>query len=403
MEVCGGCGDGGGWGGPEEERILPRHGVALAIGFASVALACGDGGAGPSPGANTIPLAAEVAVPQNYGLHDTFVRDGIAFLCAWNTGVRIYDVGNGAWGGSPTAPRHISTIVTADAGLGGARAHNAWWFHNPSGDKTYLFVGQEGPAKIGSTSSGDIHVVDVSDLENPVEVASYHLDGAGTHNFWMDESAQVLFAAYYNGGVVALDVSGTLAGDLAAREIDRIEPGGAGDTFVWGVMQAAGSVYAADMLSGFWQLSFDGAAFAVAGGGFNVPEHIVSDLWVHGDYAYTGTWGGSNIVNIWHLSATGAPTLVDSLVVPNVLTISDVQVSDDGTQLVISTEGGSNAGVHVYGLANPDRPAPLGRYLVTQGVHTATVAEIGGRRYVFAARNPGDPALLILDITDVGG
>ena len=47
-------------------------------------------------------------------------------------------------------------------------------------------------------------MVDVSDLENPVEVAFYHVAGAGTHNFWMDESAQVLFAAYYNGGVAAL-------------------------------------------------------------------------------------------------------------------------------------------------------------------------------------------------------
>src|SRR5574341_441379 len=184
-----------------EVITVPKHDAPLAVVLVSLALACGNDSSGPPPGGNTIPLVAQVAVPQNYGLHDTFVRDGIAFLCAWNTGVRIYDVGNGAWGGSPTAPQHISTIVTAAAGLGGARAHNAWWFHNPNGDKTYLFVGQEGPAKIGSTSSGDIHVVDVSDLAQPVEVASYHLDGAGTHNFWMDESAQVLFAAYYNGGV----------------------------------------------------------------------------------------------------------------------------------------------------------------------------------------------------------
>jgi len=32
---------------------------------------------------------------------------------------------------------------------------------------------------------------------------------------------------------------------------------------------------------------------SVAGGGNNVADRYSSDLWVHGDYAYTGTWGGS--------------------------------------------------------------------------------------------------------------
>jgi hypothetical protein len=96
--------------------------------------------------------------------------------------------------------------------------------------------------------------VDVSDLAHPSEVAVFHLDGAGTHNFWMDEARQVLYAAYYNGGVVALDVSGTLSGDLSNRLIAEIQPGGDGDTYTWGVQLAGGSLYAIDMLSGLWQL-----------------------------------------------------------------------------------------------------------------------------------------------------
>lgn len=200
----------------------------------------------PSP----IALVTTVPVPANYGHHDTFVRAGLAFVCAWNTGVRIYDIGDGVAGGTPQAPQLISTFATS-----GGEVHNAWWFHNPvTNEKKYLFVGQEGPGVIGSSSSGDIHVVDVSNLANPVEVASYHLNGAGTHNFWMDEPRQVLYAAYYNGGVVALDVSGTLSGSLAGREIARITPGGSGNTFMWGVMLHNGYVYASDMLSGLWQL-----------------------------------------------------------------------------------------------------------------------------------------------------
>jgi hypothetical protein len=195
-------------------------------------------------------------IPPRYGIHDTFVRDGLAFVFAWDEGVIIYDVGNGIRGGSPAAPVEVSRLVTSEGNAGSPAVHNGWWFHNPvTSERRYLFIGQEGPAVIGSRASGDIHVVDVSDLANPREVAFFRLNGAGTHNFWMDEARQILYAAYYNGGVVALDVSGTLSGDLGGRLLGQVRPGGAGNTFTWGVQLANGSLYAVDMLSGLWQLT----------------------------------------------------------------------------------------------------------------------------------------------------
>src|SRR5262245_16891831 len=147
--------------------------------------------------------------------------------------------------------------------------------------------------------------------------------------------------------------------------------------------------------------------FRIEAGGNNVPARYSSDLWVHDSFAYTGTWGGAarngnpgNVVNIWSLSPTGAPSLVDSLVVPGIGTVSDVQVSDDGAVLVFGAERGPNAGLFVYGLTDPRRPVFLDSALVQTGIHTATIAELGGRRYVFAARNPANPALQIYDITD---
>jgi hypothetical protein len=194
-------------------------------------------------------------IEPNYGIHDTYVRDGLAFVFAWDEGVIIYDVGNGMKGGSPSAPAKISQLVTATNGAISPSVHNGWWFHNPvTGEKKYLFIGQEGLGVIGSQSSGDIHVVDVSDLANPTEVAFFHLKGAGTHNFWVDESRQVLYAAYYNAGVIALDISGTLAGDLSSRLLSQVRPGGSKNTYTWGVQLANGSLYAIDMLSGLWQL-----------------------------------------------------------------------------------------------------------------------------------------------------
>jgi len=199
--------------------------------------------------ADTILLTTTIPVAANYGLHDTYIRDGIAFLFAWNSGVLIFDVGGGTRGGTPANPQLIGSVVTT-----GGEVHNGWWYHAPDGSKRYLFIGQEGPGSVGSTSSGDIHVVDVSNFASPVEVASYHQDGAGTHNFWVDESREILYAAYYNGGVVALDISGSLSGNLSSREIARVQPGGTSNTYMWGVHLDNGSLYAIDMLSGLWQL-----------------------------------------------------------------------------------------------------------------------------------------------------
>ena len=350
-------------------------------------------------------IVAQVLIPANYGLHDTFVRSGLVFASAWNTGVIVFDVGDGRLGGGPAAPAAIFTIQTSDNGVpGGRQSHNAWWFHNPvTSERRYLFVGQEGPGTIGGQAAGDVYVVDVSNLSAPLQVASFRLPGAGAHNFWMDEAAQVLYAAFYNGGVVAIDVSGTLTGDLASRMIDSIGPGGSGNTSMWSVQLANGFVYGVDMLTGVWQLQLSGGSFSAVGGGHNVPERFSSDFWVHGNHIYSGTWGNrggqvGNAVNVWRLDAGGAPALIDSIIVAGISTVSDVQVSDDGRLLVFSAEGGPSHGLHVYSLTDPDHPAHLWTS-PPMSLHTATIADMNGRRYVFAAKNPATPAMVVYDIT----
>ncbi len=358
-----------------------------------------------APG-SIVPVAA-LPIPPDYGIHDQFVRDGLAFVCAWNTGLVIYDVGNGVKGGSPSRPVEVSRIVPTRPGGQAGNIHNAWWYHDAgTGATRYVFLGQELPARIGSSSAGDIFVVDVSDLAHPVTVAWFGFPGAGTHNFWVDEAAGVLYAAYYNGGVVALDVRGTLAGDLTPRLLGVVQPGGTGNTYTWGVMLHRGSLYASDMLSGLWQLAPAAGQLATRGGGNNVPERYTSDLWLSGDWAYTGTWGSlprsgvlGNALKVWHLDAQGAPTLVDSLVLPGIATVSDVEVTDDGGTLLLTAENGPGGGLYLYRLLDPQRPAAAGQALVDRGLHTGTFARIGGRRFVFAAKNPPDPALRIFDVT----
>ena len=368
----------------------------------------GDGPIGPPPPPPIVtapPVAAQVPVPAEYGLHDTFVRDGVAFLSVWNTGLTILDVGGGGHNGTPQEPVVISTTRLSNGSLPTPAIHNSWWFHNASnGQRKYLFVGQEGPGVIGSTSAGDIKVLDVSDLEAPVEVAFFRIPGAGTHNFWVDEVRQVLYAAYYQIGVVAIDVSGTLSGDLASREIARHRM--SSSSYTWGVMLANDRLYVSDILDGFWQLNPQ--TLQVVAGGNNVNDRYGSDLWVRGNHAYTGTWGGAprngnrgDAVKIWTLSASGAPQLADSIITEGVFTISDIQVSDHGRLLVFSVEGPTDAGLYVYDLLeSATKPVKVGYVNVVQGIHTVTLARLGTRLYAFAAKNPANPALLIYDLSE---
>ncbi|MGH7504661.1 MAG: LVIVD repeat-containing protein, partial [Longimicrobiales bacterium] len=120
-------------------------------------------------------------------LHDVFVRDGYLFTAEWDDGMSIWDIGGGGLGGSPADPVRIGNVQTVDGNV-----HNIWWYHAPDGGKRYVFVGEEAPANVGADSDGDIHVVDISDMTNPREVAFYTLATAGTHNFTMDEANGIL-------------------------------------------------------------------------------------------------------------------------------------------------------------------------------------------------------------------
>ena len=74
-------------------------------------------------------------------------------------GLVIVDVGNGIAGGSPTNPVEVGR-VQFEHNLSELRVvENAWYWP----DAGYVFVG----------SDQRVHVVDVSDLSNPVEVATF--------------------------------------------------------------------------------------------------------------------------------------------------------------------------------------------------------------------------------------
>lgn len=196
-------------------------------------------------------------------VHDVFVRDGILFTALWNEGLSIWDIGGGGMGGSPSSPVLLGNVATV-----GGNAHNVWWYHDAVGGTRFAFVGEEGPGAVagGGFSSGDVHVVDVSDFASPAEVAFYSVPNAGTHNFSVDEARGILYAAYYNAGVRALDITGDLAScaeaeraldgrcdlGLMGREIGRALDGGG--SYVWGVKLEGTRLFVSDMPNGIWML-----------------------------------------------------------------------------------------------------------------------------------------------------
>ena len=213
----------------------------------------------------------KVAIPTEQGggftmaaryLHDDQVVDGFAYLAYWRDGIVILDVGNGIKGGSPEHPQFVSQYRFNYDELYGsgwlAGAHAVYRYKN------YLFVGDEVfPAHFELASHeripvrGIAHILDVSDIQNPREVATYSVPEAGSHNIWVVDD--VMYIGYYNGGARVVDVSGELRGELytQGREIAHFWSADAQGyrpnlPFAWGAFPYKGMVYVNDIHGGLW-------------------------------------------------------------------------------------------------------------------------------------------------------
>lgn len=213
--------------------------------------------------------------PAKY-LHDVYVKDGLAYLSYWDDGLIIIDVGNGIRNGTPQNPRFVSQYryrYEVD-GMSYGNTHVAFPYTNAAGRK-YVFLGDEiftprfDVRDPRTSPAGYIHVIDVTDIEDPDEVAYYEIPDAGPHNVWVEDD--VMYVAYYNAGLRAVDVSGDLRGNLLqqGRELARLATTDA-DAFIpnrpftWGPQLYRGLVYASDHTSGLWITRLERNAPAVA-------------------------------------------------------------------------------------------------------------------------------------------
>jgi hypothetical protein len=135
---------------------------------------------------------------------------------------------------------------------------------------------------------------------------------------------------------------------------------------------------------------------------------FTSDLWLSGDYAYTGTWGGrttpegyhvGNTLFTWDVRDATNPTKVHSLEV-DARTVNDVKVRADGRVAVITHEGSNDGlnGITLLDLAAPARPTVVGRFSaeLESGVHNVWL----DGDYAYLVVDGVGVGLRILDISD---
>ena len=217
----------------------------------------------------------------NSRVHDVWVQDGIAYSAEWETGVVMVDVGNGRWGGSIENPKLITSYP-----LPSGSTHAIFPYTSESTGKLLLFVGDEitnrrGKAWQGNgpdvrmafdpetgrggyprVTSGYIQVLDLSDPENPEMIARYEVTEYGTHNIWVEDD--ILYQAYYEGGMRLVDVSGELMGNLytqgreiAVHKANDPQAWIANAPAAWSVIPYKGHVFFSDISSGLWAIRLE--------------------------------------------------------------------------------------------------------------------------------------------------
>lgn len=135
------------------------------------------------------------------------------------------------------------------------------------------------------------------------------------------------------------------------------------------------------------------------------PRGLTSDLWVHGEIAYTGAYGGDRLY-AWDISGA-TPLVTDSVQVP-ATNVNDVKISADGTFAVMTQEGGGGAqAITLLDMTDPQHPTIAGVYTSDiggpgtgwQGVHNAWIE--GNYVYLAVDGSGTTRGLWIIDVSDL--
>ena len=218
-----------------------------------------------------------------HSIHDVWVENGIAYSSNWHDGVVAVDVGGltfsekdrsdvqynpllmKAGQGSPSDPVKLAEMKDSKG-----RNHSAFPFLSQSTGNFYIISGDEWfPFGMNnlyqskpSSPRGGFHFMNFNDPDNPREEATYMAPEVGSHNQWVYND--ILLAAFYQGGVRILDISGELLGDLykQGREIGFFksfhkEGRIPNAPMVWGAQPYKDYIFFSDMNSGLYCIQLE--------------------------------------------------------------------------------------------------------------------------------------------------
>lgn len=202
-----------------------------------------------------------IADRPNRFLQDVSVKDGLAYLSYWDDGLVILDVGNGVRHGTPRQPKLVSQYSYRSTWHGERYGQTAFALpYTSRTGKKYVFVTDQilppnSDLNRRFETGGYVHVLDVTNLQQPQEVASYAAPNSGVHSFWI--ANDTMYVAAWTGGMRAVDISGELKGSLNGRELASLittdDQAAVHDfPFAWATMPHNGLVYATDFNSGLW-------------------------------------------------------------------------------------------------------------------------------------------------------
>jgi len=157
------------------------------------------------------------AAPGTAGSHiaDIDVGNGIALLARWNEGLAVLDVGAGISGGTAARPTLVSEYryrVRRDGREWGNTLRVLRWR-----DWVLLGDGIDACSSCVDGPRGGIHLLDVTEIRRPREIARYEVPEAGVRDFAVDHRTETLVAAFGTGGLRLADLSGELRGELYAQ------------------------------------------------------------------------------------------------------------------------------------------------------------------------------------------
>lgn len=334
------------------------HNIVISDGYA---YAVGASQAGPSNGTRVLDLAdpenpVEVGSFNGFYIHDAVVRNDTMYAAAINSDmIGVVDFTNKA------APNVIASWTWE-----GSNAHNC----DLTSDSNYLLTTDE-------VTGGDLHIFDIRDLDNVIEVATFTANPVAIiHNVLVE--GDFAFISYYTEGVRILDIANPEL-PVEVGFYDTFPGTSGGFNGCWGVYPHAsnGQIYASDIQTGLYILDFDLPWGAVQGkvteqssgtpldaivtitGGNSTPTNTNGDYKLYGDpglvTVVTTSYGfepDSSLVPLTQglvtpldiaLSRVPSNDLLGTVIsAADSLPIESVSLRLDGTPLTQMTDGSGN-------------------------------------------------------------